>query len=403
MRRMLLSVVFAVLVIGVAAVAVAVFLAGGSSGPAWAITDLGFDVDAGGFEHWSGTVALNERGQVVGSVRYPPRWSLWQNGKVRDLGAPPGDFDESAVVAINNRGQIIGYANKSEEVDGQVLLMRRRAFVWENGRFTDLGGFGGDFVIATAINNRGQIVGTSETSTHQMHAFLWQNGRLRDIGGSCRDSQADAVNDRGQVVGSCTLSTGRSHAFLWEKGKMRDLGALPGSDSGGGGSQAWAVNSRGQVVGDSSFATRVRAFLWSDGRMRDIGTLGGDNSGSVAINDRGQVIGWSDKGYSTGHTFLWENGTMRDLGVLALGESAYRGAKPAALNDEGQVVGQSSGARTEEHAFVWENGNLTDLGTLPGGSLSAATAINNDGQIAGWSDGGTSTSFHAVLWTLSSG
>src|SRR4051794_28671823 len=110
MRRMLLSVVFAVLVIGGAAAGVAAFLAGGSSGPVWVITDLGFDVAGGGFEHWSGTVALNERGQVVGAAWYPPRWSLWQNGEVRDLRGPPGDFDESAVVAINERGQIIGYA-----------------------------------------------------------------------------------------------------------------------------------------------------------------------------------------------------------------------------------------------------------------------------------------------------
>ncbi len=44
---------------------------------------------------------------------------------------------------------------------------------------------------------------------------------------------------------------------------------------------------------------------------------------------------------------------------------------------------------------------ITDLGTLPGGRYSAATALNNKGQVAGWADTGATEGVltaHAFLW-----
>jgi probable HAF family extracellular repeat protein len=40
-------------------------------------------------------------------------------------------------------------------------------------------------------------------------------------------------------------------------------------------------------------------------------------SGAYDINDRGQVVGWSDTTRHAQHAFLWEAGTgMQDLGTL---------------------------------------------------------------------------------------
>ncbi len=93
---------------------------------------------------------------------------------------------------------------------------------------------------------------------------------------------ATAINDRGQIVGIsgiCDQAVGRftaSHAVLWEDGKVIDIGNLGGV--------AWntpmAINQRGDIVGFSNFSEadggnlRPRAFLWTerDG-IEDLGTL----------------------------------------------------------------------------------------------------------------------------------
>jgi probable HAF family extracellular repeat protein len=60
-------------------------------------------------------------------------------------------------------------------------------------------------------------------------------------------------------------------------------------------------------------------------------------------------------------------------------------------------MGHSVTASGNLRAFLWENGKMVDLGTLPGGNFSAAHAINDRGQVVGYSD--TALEEHAVLWS----
>jgi len=173
--------------------------------------------------------------------------------------------------------------------------------------------------------------------------------------------------------------------------RATDLGTLGGSSTYG-----QAINNAGQVVGYSTNAAGThRAFLWSGGALSDLGTLGGSSGKAFGINNSGQVVGSSAlPGNSASHATLWTNGTITDLGTLIPPPNdAGAGSQANAINDAGQVVGAADSCTSPgrcdiaRHAFIHAGGVMTDIGTSSQNGLSgwgsAATAINNAGQITG--------------------
>jgi probable HAF family extracellular repeat protein len=180
---------------------------------------------------------------------------LWENGKMISLGTLGGTVGSpgnQGSIMINNRGQIIGTSNL---VGDQAT----HGFIWQNGVMTDLGTFGGVNSFPVWINDVGEIVGEADlvgsAVTHLHHAFLWKNGVMADLGTLGSTSHAEAVNSWGQVVGRSRLgdpSTILQHAFLWEPGgPMLDLNTLIPAGSNLQLIDAYNINDRGEILVDA--------------------------------------------------------------------------------------------------------------------------------------------------------
>jgi probable HAF family extracellular repeat protein len=315
----------------------------------------------------------------------------WRRNSLTDLGALPGGNNSFATWICAN-GLIVGFSENGV-IDPQFGVPQVNAVLWKDDEIINLGGY---FSSASAVNDRGQVVGnTLNTATLpalNVRAFLWQEGVMRDLGTLGGDSaQASFVNERGQVSGvSYTNPTPNpltgiptQDPYFWEDGTMLDIGTLGGTFG-----VVNALNNRGQVVGQSNLTgdANFHPFLWNRGVLVDLGTFGGNFGSSFWINEAGEVVGWATTASDQmAHAFLWKKGEMKDLGTVNGQPCAFA----QNINSKDQVVGVAFDCITDGgHAWLWENGGpIVDLNTLvpPGSTLTLELAenINDRGEITG--------------------
>lgn len=299
-----------------------------------------------------------------------PTGSHARSYSITDLGTLGGSFN--AASAINNRGQIVG----SSSLSGDTVF---HAFLYSHGRMTDLfpGSAGSD---ASDINNRGQIVGTLGSQ-----AFLYSRGQVIQFGLGGANSSAFGINDRGDVVGWSELAGGPEfifHAFLYRNGRTIDLTPnLPTDGADAANSIAQAINDRGIVVGSSAsvsaFPPRSSPFLWRKGTLIafNLALSPSEDGFPLDINNAGDVVGASfDLALNENTAVLLRRGHLIPLGP----------GVATSINNRGQAVGFVPGG---DGGFLWKNGTRTDLETLlpPGSGWTSLSAedINDRGQIVG--------------------
>ncbi len=347
---------------------------------------------------------------------------------VTGLGALGGTF--STAFGVNNAGR----------VGGTAALPNGDSHGFLSGIGTtkyDIGTLGGPNSQASTPNGREDMTVLSETSKpdplkEDFCGFgdhlvclggLW-NGKTTPfptLGGN--NAMALGLNDRDQAIGVAENSTRDAscpspqvldfEAVTWgANGEIQALPPLPGDTVG----FALGINNSGQIAGSSgncanTVVTAVGLFvgphavIWENGSVTNLGSLGGTMGKAGAINDRGEVAGFSSlPGDSSVHAFLWTKDTgMQDLGGLGTDFLA----DPAGINNKTQVVGGSCDVSGNCRAFLWEKNVMSDLNDLIAPDspwyLVYALGINDAGEIAGFAVEKSTGNVYAYLATPAPG
>ncbi len=309
----------------------------------------------------TGTVIVTEESIQPGTRRY----------SLTDLGVlPNGTY--SAATAINNRGEVVGYSHTSESSGYSNCFGANVSspFIWA------------------------QSTGMLPLDSPPPVDFGYGNG-VRPCGGS-----AHGINDDGLVVGSLNYGSGSGvglfRPFVWKSGNgMQVL-----MDGNGG---AKAVNNLGLVVGGASY----NAFRWSSAMGFETLGIAAQDSGASGVNDLNQVVGYSQIEACNRGPVVWDSEghpqwlTLSNL-IATLPVHEYLCANQAiAINNTGTVIGSvlAIGIARPQFGWIYKDGAAESLGELPGSEGTGTTplGINNSEHVVGESKGS------AFIWTRANG
>ncbi|MBL8306912.1 MAG: PEP-CTERM sorting domain-containing protein [Rubrivivax sp.] len=266
------------------------------------------------------------------------------DGSVTRLGTYQGQ--NVYVSGVNALGQVAGHVLDNQ---GGVTGLR-----WQGGAFTVLDPTGQLAFIPSAINDQGTIVGT-DYSQAGTRAMVWSDGTLRDVGLAA--SQATAISPSGLVAGTFPDAGGVLRPFVFN-GTFSTIAPTPGQASVGG---VFGVNDRGDVAGHYISGADL-PFLSVGGQAVALGHPDRGSGYALGLNADGLAVGrWDHPDFST-RAVLYAQGRVIDLNTVnGVAGSGWTLTAASAINDLGQMAVQmgdgiatSQAGRLTLSDNVWE-------------------------------------------------
>jgi hypothetical protein len=348
-------------------------------------------------------------------------------------------------LGVNDLNQAAGFYNDAKG--------NAHGFVYDaaTGGFTAVTVTGATSVIATGINDRGQISGFF-TKGGVTEGFIDVNGTITTLAGpaGATDVQALGLNDNGLVVGSYVDGSGNTDGFVYNTETATYTTVI--DPNANGMTVVNGINDQGQLAGfyldhagntDGMLATPPAPTLaWTF--VEDLNNRDSTFNQNLAINNSGTIAGYygsgaaghPNKGYTqvapygqANYTYenfptsaqtqvtginnagttvgFWVDGAGDNLGfvdqnghftnVLDPAAPALGGTTPITeqllgLNDLGKAAGFYNDAAGNSHGFIYDIGNGSFAPVNVAGATSVtATDINDRGQISGFFTAGGAT------------
>ena len=313
---------------------------------------------------------LNNHGEVVGTLftSHPEALPfVWSNGRLTVLRGtatpinppPTGDSVDAFARGINDGGTVVG---GHMYVGGYTKAIQWASRTAPRVRLPHAQDFG----IATAVNNKGSIVGElTDRMIYNETAVMWRGTERRTLWrsadgdphgrlGADASAEVNDVNELDQAVGSIAVPhaespdagrwSARHQAMFWDGNEAVQL-LSPHADWQD--TRASALNDSGVIVGmagrsgpDVPFPPAgTRAVSWIDGVMHFLdGSEAVTTSHATDVNAEGWIVGGLHD-----DAILWIDGVALRLDSLiedgsTLGFSHWDLTDASHVNDRGQIV-----------------------------------------------------------------
>jgi hypothetical protein len=298
--------------------------------------------------------------------------------------------------AVTDLGSNLVIASIARQLsDSGDVLVGQSSTLYRHGALTNMVGCSH----AVAINGPGHVLCKVDATDSISSYAIWRDGGLASLAAadtfSAQHFRAFAISDSDEVAGlffmptfvndKCPV-TGVRCLSIWRNG----MPSFPGFDAGG--SDVMLMNNERQVVVEYAMwtpnyglSTTIYDIPTAKARSVPYGAEAFNDNGWAAIASPFLVNGSSDPLRSTAYVATVSS-------VVLLGNGGATG-----INNSNVVVGT-----LDIGPFIWRGNGvslLTNASTDPAWTITAASEINNRGQILAIADNADGRRAHAVILT----